>query len=116
MEILRKFQCESLLPLILDGTLEIINPGVDASRPWESLSINILPLRRKDKGRVVTVGIEVKRDEDLASEPPVDVAAGEEPNSKFDVEVDFENQGTDTLECFDRVGDLIDWIRMELGK
>lgn len=114
-DLLRTFQCEALLPLLNDGTLEITNPGVDIREPWSSLSLNILPLRKRERGEVVTYIVEVKRDEDLASERLEELEPGEGPNQKFDVEVDYGSRGSDHVSGFDNITDLIDWIRSSIN-
>lgn len=114
MDLLKAFQCEALRPLIDDGMLEISNPGVNVHEPWSALSINILPLRRKNQGEVETYSIEVKRDEDLASERLDELEPGEGPNQKFDVEVDRGSIGGEFVSGFDDVAELIDWIQVAI--
>jgi len=113
MDPLVAYRCPELHPLIEQNVLEILNPGADASQPWLTLSLEIVPLREQTRRGLTTYSVEVLRDADVADERAAAYGPGEGPHSKYTVEAQHENGGWECIEAFEDVDDLIAWIESE---
>jgi hypothetical protein len=110
MDPLEAYGCSELRPLVENGTLDIMNGHLNATVPWETLCLDIVPMRHKSRRGAVTYEVNVLRDADVAEEQAGQYGPGEGPNRKFTVEKDSEDYGAQFVEDFDDADELIAWI------
>ena len=106
MDPLIAFGCTELRPLVEQGVFRVGNPSADASVAWETLSLDILPLRERTRRGITTYSVEVLRDADAAAERAATYRLGEGPQRKYTVEANHEYAGNDFVEDFDDVDEL----------